>query len=222
MKLYRYRNIKSALAEIESGTLYFASQEELNDPIEGYVKLYFQGDQPAWEGLLRNYICSLFISIQRFLISSPAVDYENRSIETILKDFSSTTVVIDINRFDDVPMSNILKSLTTTFLSDDSVKTLAKIYGNRNEKCYSKELQLILRAVHYTVFDICLRHLKSNGLLLDIPAIPLKPAFPFNAIESMSSNEWVKFAEEAERSVADVMEWLDFVTRQCKEDMTDD
>ena len=56
MKLYRYRTIESALAEIEHGTFYFASREELNDPIEGYIKLYFQGDQPAWEGLLRNYV----------------------------------------------------------------------------------------------------------------------------------------------------------------------
>ena len=54
MKLYRYRNIESALAEIEQGTFYFASKEELNDPIEGYVNLYFQGDSPAWEGLLNT------------------------------------------------------------------------------------------------------------------------------------------------------------------------
>lgn len=59
MLIYHYRPIESALLEIEKGTFHFASREELNDPIEGYVRVFWQGDKAAWEGLFRNYICSL-------------------------------------------------------------------------------------------------------------------------------------------------------------------
>ena len=51
MKLYHYRSIESALLEIGNGTLHFATRDELNDPIEGYVRVYWQGDRAAWEAL---------------------------------------------------------------------------------------------------------------------------------------------------------------------------
>ena len=56
MKLYHYRSISSALLEIENGTFHFASKEELNDPLEGFVRVFWQGDKMAWEGLFRHYI----------------------------------------------------------------------------------------------------------------------------------------------------------------------
>ena len=68
MRLYRYRSIKNALKEIEDGTFYFASHDELNDPIEGYIKVFWQGDRFAWEGLLRSYIYNLTIAISQYLL----------------------------------------------------------------------------------------------------------------------------------------------------------
>ena len=71
MKLYRYRTIESALLEPDNGTLYFAAPDELNDPIEGYVKIFWRGDVPAWEGLLKNFVCSLFY--QKCVVKSPVL-----------------------------------------------------------------------------------------------------------------------------------------------------
>ena len=42
MKLYHYRSISSALLEIENGTFHFASKEELNDPLEGFVRVFWE------------------------------------------------------------------------------------------------------------------------------------------------------------------------------------
>lgn len=47
MEFYHYRSIDSALKELE-GTFYFASREELNDPMESYLQVYWQGDKAAW------------------------------------------------------------------------------------------------------------------------------------------------------------------------------
>ena len=40
MKLYHYRSINSALLELGNGTFHFAAREELNDPLEGFVRVY--------------------------------------------------------------------------------------------------------------------------------------------------------------------------------------
>ncbi len=223
MKLYRYRTIESALAEIEHGTFYFASREELNDPIEGYIKLYFQGDQPAWEGLLRNYVYSLFICIHNYLLISPSIDYTDKSLEKIFKEIQPHTVIIDLHRFDSVPIGKILRELSEVFLNDDSVQKLVNLYGDREFKCLSKELKLILRTVHHIAFNLCIRYLKAGNILQDFPEMISPGEFPFEAIQSMDRSEWIQFANEAENMIADAMEHLNFYAKSRKEsfDLTD-
>ena len=209
MELYRYRSIKNALKEINDGTFYFAGREELNDPIEGYVKLYFQGDQAAWEGLLRNYVCSLFVCIQSYL-TSPKMD---------LKELTPYTVVVDLHRFNNIPLGEILENLGTTFLNDDAVQKLVGEYGNSNIKCTSKELQLILRLVHCTAFNICLHHFKSRGILSDSQEMLAMRSFPFpfEIIHMVNEKERAIAANVAENQIADMMEKLIFSAKLRQE-----
>lgn len=216
MEFYRYRNIESALAEIENGTLYFASHEELNDPIEGYVKLYFQGDQPAWEGLLNNYVSSLFVCINKYLVTSPQKYDKKESIKEILKDFQSHAVLVDIHAFDDVPLGNHLKSLGERFLDDKLVQKLVKCYGDGNLKCSSKELQLILRSVHHKAFSICIQHLKSNNLIpnfLENDRYKNLPDFPFETVSKVTGIERKIAVDVAENMCSDMMEYMSFIIK---------
>ena len=70
MKLYHYRSISSALLEIENGTFHFASKEELNDPLEGFVRVFWQGDKMAWEGLFRHYIYSVARALKLYILKA--------------------------------------------------------------------------------------------------------------------------------------------------------
>ena len=99
MLLYRYRRVKSALLEIDSGTFHFASREELNDPMEGYVRVYWEGDKAAWEGLFRNYICSVCWAVEWFLLGADEERIRHRS------------VMVDRHKFDDVPYGELLHTL---------------------------------------------------------------------------------------------------------------
>ena len=63
MNLYHYRSVESARKEIECRTFRYADRNELNDPLEGYAQIYWKGDCPAWEGLFRNYICSVYYAV---------------------------------------------------------------------------------------------------------------------------------------------------------------
>ena len=108
MKLYRYRPIASALRELESGTFYFAAPKELNDPIEGYAKIFFQGDRPAWQGLLKNFVCSLFYALQTHLLMSRNVD---GSREDFLQNLRNRVVLINLQHFDGSPLKKFFAEL---------------------------------------------------------------------------------------------------------------
>lgn len=144
MILYHYRPIESALLEIGNGTLHFATRQELNDPLEGYVRVYWQGDKAAWEGLFRNYICSLSQAIDLYLL---------RGDEDVLH---HGTLIVDLHRFDDVPLGTILHELGDEFLKDNEIQKLAAFYGNNELKVHEKELRLILLFIHRKALSICI------------------------------------------------------------------
>lgn len=56
---YRFRSVHALLDgyhELENQEIYFASPSELNDPMEGLLNVFWQGDRIAWKNLLRHYL----------------------------------------------------------------------------------------------------------------------------------------------------------------------
>lgn len=63
--MYRFRSMERLLgdsAELEKQEIYFASADQLNDPLEGRKNIFWQGDHVVWENLLRHYICCLMVA----------------------------------------------------------------------------------------------------------------------------------------------------------------
>ena len=59
MLLYRFRPARSILEqyhELENQIIHFSPKEDLKDPLEGYINMYWQGDIIAWKGLFKSYI----------------------------------------------------------------------------------------------------------------------------------------------------------------------
>lgn len=153
MLLYHYRSIESALPEISDSTFRFASCEELNDPLETYLHVYWQGDKAAWEGLFRNYVCSLFYAIECYLLEADGNELRNN------------TLIIDIERFDKVPMGNTLKELGEEFLADGDVHKLSSAYGEKQLKVQREELQMLFQIVHRRALELCIKKNRDNGLI---------------------------------------------------------
>ena len=64
-ELYRLRSIDRLLGdsqELEKQAIYFASPEKLNDPMEGFRDIVWQGDQIVWTNLFRHYLYCLHIT----------------------------------------------------------------------------------------------------------------------------------------------------------------
>ncbi|MFI0429212.1 DUF2971 domain-containing protein [Mariniflexile sp. HMF6888] len=60
--MYRFRTIDKLLGkyqELENQEIYFASSDELNDPMEGLRDVYWTGDEIVWENFIKNYTKSL-------------------------------------------------------------------------------------------------------------------------------------------------------------------
>lgn len=74
---YRFRPVSRLLSEDgESGELdglyiFFAAPEQLNDPLEGYKDLFFQGDKIVWGNLIKHYIRCLIEEVFLFLWRDP-------------------------------------------------------------------------------------------------------------------------------------------------------
>lgn len=67
---YRFRKTKNIFEhqELEKQQIYFASSEELNDPMEGFKNIVFGGDKIVWRNLFKHYLLCLEYMYQTYLI----------------------------------------------------------------------------------------------------------------------------------------------------------
>ncbi|WP_321867028.1 DUF2971 domain-containing protein [Paraburkholderia tropica] len=65
MFLYRFRAVDNLIGdrrELQNQYVFFASPDQLNDPLEGHINLYWQGDAIVWRNLFKNYLfCTAFV-----------------------------------------------------------------------------------------------------------------------------------------------------------------
>lgn len=68
---YRFRKLKHIFEykELENLEIYFASPEELNDPMEYYKHIIFQGDSVLWQNFFKHYIMCLSKTILKYEIT---------------------------------------------------------------------------------------------------------------------------------------------------------
>ena len=67
IKVYRFRSIDRLLGEdqeLEKETIYFASADQLNDPMEGFRDIVWSGDKIVWTNFFQTLrflpVCNLF------------------------------------------------------------------------------------------------------------------------------------------------------------------
>ena len=62
-EVYRFRSTNRLLdgtsGELEQQTIFFASPEKLNDPMEGFRDIVWRGDSIVWTNLFKHYLYCL-------------------------------------------------------------------------------------------------------------------------------------------------------------------
>ncbi len=68
---------------MEKQSIYFARPEELNDPMEGFRDIVWQGDRIVWTNLFRHYLYGLYITYLVFKIAGDNMEIELQDIPFI-------------------------------------------------------------------------------------------------------------------------------------------
>ena len=165
-ELYRFRSIKYLLREyneLTNQSIYFASPEELNDPLEGFRNIFWQGDQIVWRNFFKQYIYCLLRSITHLKICNDAnppdeielfIPVEERRDKFIIEasQYPST-------RFNDL-LSDIYNRIFEKYELDNFIIELVNI----NRKARTDEVLVYLQIMHSVVVSAIYGALVDRGL----------------------------------------------------------
>ena len=103
-EFFRFRSIDSLLGkhqELEEQTIFFASPEELNDPMEGLRNTVWDGDKIVWTNLFKHYVFCLNRSCLLLNITLKSRKLDVADIP-ILERWDEILIPIEKSLFDDV------------------------------------------------------------------------------------------------------------------------
>lgn len=122
--MYRLRNLNNILGdhkELEKQTIFLADTDSLNDPLESYIKYYWQGDKIIWDNFFRHYILCLDTTIVLYQLAPDKMEDTKNDIPVHLM-FSEQTDVykeiiqrIFLNFKNDVLMQNLINHLLDNY-----------------------------------------------------------------------------------------------------------
>lgn len=137
--LYRFRPVdrligkNSNTGELENHYIYFASPQQLNDPMEGYKDVFWKGDRVVWHNLFSHFFLCLIIRSDQYLSNI---------------DFSELDFPIDadITGFNTEIIEDI-KQASEAFTSNNNVLRHIDLLCNQERKIRRDELTSHLKSV---------------------------------------------------------------------------
>ncbi|MCI6474436.1 MAG: DUF2971 domain-containing protein [Mucispirillum sp.] len=148
---YRFRTLKNIFEykELENLEIYFASNEELNDPMEAYKTVIFQGDNIMWHNLFKNYI----LCLSRFMLANELkgnpkelIKISSFNILNPLDDIQYTQIYFDL-------FIKIYKTFREYFTED--INNIFK----ENDKVTAEALKVYLLILNILILEIIGSHL---------------------------------------------------------------
>ena len=174
----RFRSVDALLGqrqELEKQEIYFAAPEELNDPMEGYKDLVWNGDEIAWRNLLRHY---LLCFVQTFSAAAfLGKDYQPSVSRGFV--FSSASSLASEG------LRTIYEEVCREFFSHENIKELPSLLAACRTPFRREGVEFLLFAVHGLAISIILGvHRKIGRLPPRAPNAPGENA-AINPVESL-------------------------------------
>lgn len=139
--MYRFRSIYNLLdghQELENQEIYFAPSDDLNDPMEGFLDVYWDGDAIIWENLLKHFLMCIEQFFSLNLIAGETVEIKTKEIPV----FKNRSV------YPTDEYKKIYVQLEKHFFEFEYIKKLPENLSNRNSPLRRSELITYLRLVH--------------------------------------------------------------------------
>ena len=187
--LYRFRPLERLLDdnELEHQTIFFAAPSTLNDPLEGYLDIFWQGDSIVWRNLFKNYLLCLDHVHTLAMIGGNKIHLNSDDIQVFLS-------------YDNLPTQQYKDRVSNLFsivLSAEPIAKLINTLGSLGRVVRRDELCFYLSLYHKEALSAILsfdeqgaspeRKLKIQKLRQAL-STSLKDNF-YNAVTSISDSE---------------------------------
>ncbi len=156
MNVYRFRSMNNLLCEhkeLENQTIYFASPDQLNDPMEGFRDIVWSGDKIVWTNFFKHYIYCLHVIPESILPVNP-LEFDARNIPIT-------------GRWDQLPTSRkaSFNSIWRRFLKLPQIPKIIVALSNTTRRIRQQEMEKYLRVIRAAYMIIYLESLSREPLL---------------------------------------------------------
>lgn len=144
--IYRFRSTHNLLDknELQKQEIYFAPPEDLNDSMEGFADLFWQGDAIVWKNLFKHYLRALK---DMFMLSIIKLPEDHLTIDDIPEPrlLGKALTAADGELYDQIEAA---------FFSKEAIIALPVLLASRNSPVRRDELLSYLRALHPVAIDV--------------------------------------------------------------------
>jgi hypothetical protein len=182
--VYRFRSTYALLNgfhELENQEIYFASPEELNDPLEGFKDIFWRGDVIVWENLIRHYLLCLMQSVLVAVEHAPDNAAASEDLPILLTEEALQPATIEIFR-----------SICAKVFTDFELADLPALLAGRESSIRRTELLSLLWLIHYRLLKAVCQVISPQQPLNSIDAYlrtrqeaPLRLPQSFAALNQM-------------------------------------
>lgn len=145
-RLFRLRKTESLLEtheELEKQEIFFASPDELNDPLEGFLNIFWQGDRIAWRNFFKYYIYNLSV------MTYCAASNEELKLSREHIDFN-----VDLRCVPNPVLRKFYADCGNEFVNSALVMELVDYLSKSNKKLFRDELTYVLNSLHVMALKI--------------------------------------------------------------------
>lgn len=153
MKLYKFRsNYEFLKEELQEEYLYFAEPSELNDPLEGFIKLYWKGDLVLWKNLLKHYLYTLENTVVQIAIDGKIIENE-------------LPIFFDEGHFPTNQYKSLFEEIRNAFFEEETIKDFLVYLEKVKHRIYEKELISYLKFIHFIALNCVIRKFEERSLI---------------------------------------------------------
>jgi hypothetical protein len=155
--MYRFRTVEGLLGkyqELENQEIYFASPEELNDPIEGLRDLFWTGDSIVWKNLLINYIKSFERIFSLYILLNDEKEINDDDI----------LVTRDLVHFKSPQYLKLMQEIINKTFEIKFINELPNALANRKSPIRRSELLSYFQIIHSFIINSISEVYFKNGL----------------------------------------------------------
>ena len=143
---------------IEKETIYFASADQLNDPMEGRRDIVWRGDKIVWENFFRNYVYCLYGSYLLFRTTGDSKELDTGDIP-IYGQWGHPPTPKGKRLFDDI---------WDRFLDLPNIPEIIEALSNTNRKIRYRELRYYLRLMHSRLLNEIVKSSIAHNILRQV------------------------------------------------------